>query len=110
MKFVGKIGEELEKKAREGEEKRREEIKKEIRERLNKEMEKLRKEGRTYRVKINDMEIEVPEGFEVVVTKEGTVIRENTSGKVVMLLEEVLQEIIAMREEGLDVKGAVLAL
>ncbi len=107
MKFVGKIGEEIEKKAREEEEKRREEIKKEIREKLNKEMEKLRKEGKTYKVKINDMEIEVPEGFEVVVTKEGTVIRENTSGKVVMLLEEVLLEVVAIRKEGLEVHGLV---
>ena len=103
MKFVGKIGEEIEKKVREREEKEREEIKKKIRERLSKEIEKLRKEERTYKVKINDMEIEVPEGFEVVVTEEGTVIRETTNREIAILLEEVLHEVMAIREYGLDV-------
>ena len=98
MKFVGKIGEELEKKAREGEEKRREEIRKEIRERLSKEMEKLRKEGRTYKVKINDMEIEVPEGFEVVVTKEGIVLKENQDKEKTLIAEEILIKLEDIRK------------
>ncbi len=98
MKFVGKIGEEIEKKAREEEEKRREEIKKEIREKLNKEMEKLRKEGKTYKVKINDMEIEVPEGFEVVVTKEGIILKEDQDREKALIAEEILVKLEEIRK------------
>ncbi len=69
-----------------------------------------KKEVKTYKIRINDMEIEVPEGFEVVVTEKGTVIRESESGRIIEVTKEILKQLKAIREEGLDVGGAVLAL
>jgi len=98
MRFVGKMGERLERVVREEEEKRRDETKREIRERIEREMEKLRREGKTYKVKINDMEIEVPEGFEVVVTKEGIVLKESQETKKALMVEEVLVKLEDIRK------------
>ncbi len=66
-----------------------------------------KREVKTYKIRINDMEIEVPEGFEVVVTEKGTVIRESESGRIVELTEEILKELRKINEEGLEVWGSV---
>ncbi|MDQ7082666.1 MAG: hypothetical protein Q9N34_06720 [Aquificota bacterium] len=68
------------------------------------------KEVKTYRVVINGMEIEVPEGFEVVVEDGETIIRESATGKIVGIAEEVLKELKAIREEGIEIAGPVVTV
>ena len=98
MKFVGKIGEEMEKVVREETEKNLEEIRKRIREKLNKNMENLESEGRSYKVMINDMEIEVPEGYEVVVTKENIILRKSEEQVKSIIAEEILVRLEDLRK------------
>lgn len=107
MKIVGKIAEEMEKTKRNEEEKRMEEIRKRIREKLNKKLESFMKQGKTYKVRINDMEIEVPEGFEVVVTSENIILRTNQEEIRSMIAEEILIRLEDLRET--VVEGIVVA-
>ena len=63
------------------------------------------KQGKTCKVRINDMEIEVPEGFEVVVTSENIILRTNQEQIRSMITEEILIRLEDLRET--VVKGIV---
>ena len=68
-----------------------------------KSIKKKPEELKTYKVAINGTEIIVPEGFEVVVRSDETILRQGNSDKILQVVEEILEEIRTIREEGIDV-------
>lgn len=103
MKFVGKTAKEMEKIEKEEMKKRREKIRKEIKEMIEEKKRDNNKDVKTFKIRINDREIEVPEGFEVLATEEGIIIRKSSTKEAIIILKEIFELLVAFRDEGIPV-------
>ena len=107
MKIVRKIAEEVEKAEKEEIRKKRKKIKKEIREMID-ERNRDNKDVKTFKIRINNREIEIPEGFEVLITEEGAVIRKSSAEEVIIILKEIFELMVAIKDEGIPVDPGVV--